>query len=217
MSLPYRPDSFLLKLSILWVHLTNIVQAPPSLGLSILYGARYQLTGQYQATDDSWSPLGLTLTWCWVVPRHSMEWFYLFPYKRLRRSTSEISKLNVLGYYRNLDSLRYGTSTAFLVVLWAARLSRFPRSDRLHSQAPLLFWRAMAGCIAIGLHTAAEPLVSFLVLHEPMYMQLHCVLKKGFCWRGNNDFFPYKHLWRVIRSISQGTEVMIVTEYVCTV
>ncbi len=31
MSLPYRPESFLLKLAILWVHLTNIFQAPSSL------------------------------------------------------------------------------------------------------------------------------------------------------------------------------------------
>ncbi len=37
--------------------------------------------------------------------QHSTAWLYLFPYKHLRRSTSEISKGNVLGYYRNLDSL----------------------------------------------------------------------------------------------------------------
>ncbi len=64
-------------------------------------------------------------SWCWVVPRHSTAWLYLFPNKRLRCSTSEISKGNILGYYRNLGSLRYGMSNAFLAVLWAALLSRF--------------------------------------------------------------------------------------------
>ncbi len=57
MSLPYRPESFLLKLAILWVHLTNIVQAPPSLGLSILYGCQVStLRDDTQATDDPMSP-----------------------------------------------------------------------------------------------------------------------------------------------------------------
>ncbi len=53
------------------------------------------------------------------------------------------------------------------------------RSSRLYSQTPRPFWRAMAGCIAIGSRAVAEPLVSFLVLHEPMDVQLHCVIKKG--------------------------------------
>ncbi len=33
-----------------------------------------------------------------------------------RRSTSGVSIGNVLGYYRNLGSLRYGTSTAYFAV-----------------------------------------------------------------------------------------------------
>ncbi len=61
-------------------------------------------------------------------------------------------------------------------------------SGRLYSQTPLLFWRAMAGCIAIGSRSAAEPLVRFLVLHEPMDVQLHCVIKKVFSWRGKKEF-----------------------------
>ncbi len=64
-------------------------------------------------------------SWCWGVPRHSMAWLFLFPYKHLRRSTSEISKGSVLSYYRNLGSLEYETSTAFPDALWAALLSRF--------------------------------------------------------------------------------------------
>ncbi len=61
----------------------------------------------------------------------------------------EISKENVLVYYRNLGSLRYGTSPAFLDVLWAARLSRFIWRNlrRGGEEMPLLSWRAMAGCI----------------------------------------------------------------------
>ncbi len=39
---------------------------------------------------------------------------------------------------------------------------------RLYSQTPIIFWWAMAACIAICLCAAAEPLVRFLVLHEPM-------------------------------------------------
>ncbi len=68
-------------------------------------------------------------SWFWVVPCHSTAWLYLFPYSVSRRSTSEISKGNLLGYYRNLGSLRYGMSTAFLAVLWAARLSCFLRRN----------------------------------------------------------------------------------------
>ncbi len=74
------------------------------------------------------------------------------------------------------------------------------RSGRLYSQTPHPFWRAMAGCIAIGSRAVAEPLVSFLVLHEPMDVQLHCVITKGVVF-----FFG-----RSNRSISQGTEVTIV-------
>ncbi len=48
----------------------------------------------------------------------------------------------------------------------------------LYSQTPLPFRRAMVGSIAIGSHAAAEPLVCFLVLHEPMDVQFHCVIIK---------------------------------------
>ncbi len=96
-SLPYRSESFLLKLAILWVHLTNIVQAPPSLGLSILYGRQVStLRDDTQATDDpmaqpvlgvfSWLPWVLLTceSWFWVIPHHSTAWLYLFPYSAVR-------------------------------------------------------------------------------------------------------------------------------------
>ncbi len=64
---------------------------------------------------------------------------------------------NLDHHYRNLGSLRYGTSTAFLAVLWAALLSRFFEE----------IWDAVG-----------EALVSFLVLQEPMDVQFHCVIIK---------------------------------------
>ncbi len=111
-----------------------------------------------------------------------------FPYASLsRRSTSGVSTGNVLGYCRNLGSLRYGTSTAYLPCQVAARLSRrFSRSnlrilwrnDRLYSQMPRPFWRDLAGIIAIGsCSSAADPLVRFLPLHEPIVVQFHCVIE----------------------------------------
>ncbi len=108
----------------------------------------------------------------------------------------EISKENVLVYYRNLGSLRYGTSPAFLHVLWAARLSRFLWRNlrRGGEEMPFLSWRAMAGCIAIGSRTAAEPFVCFLVLHEPMDVQLHCVIKKRLQLKRKKLVFPKQRL-----------------------
>ncbi len=78
------------------------------------------------------------------------------------------------------------------------------QSGHLYSQTPHLFWRAMEGCIAIGLCAAAESLVCVLVLHEPMDVQLHCVIKKGFRWRGKNSFSPYKRLRHSTSEISKG-------------
>ncbi len=82
--------------------------------------ARYHLRGNTQSTDDpqgspcAWcillTPLGLIPheSWFWVVPRHSTAWLDWFPYSvETRRNTSDISKGNVLGYYRNLGSLKY--------------------------------------------------------------------------------------------------------------
>ncbi len=86
------------------------------------------------------------------------------------------------------------------------------RIGRLYSkEAPPI----LAVCIAIAsLNAAAEPLVCFQALHEPMDGQLHCVIKKGFSWRGRKEFFPYRIFEAVLIPIYQGTEVTIVTEYV---
>ncbi len=64
------------------------------------------------------------------------------------------------------------------------------RRGRLYSQTPLPFWPAMAGRIAIGSRAAAEPLVRFLVLHEPMDMQFHCLIIKRLQLKRKKNVFP---------------------------
>ncbi len=81
----------------------------------------------------------------------------------------------------------------------AARLSRrFSRSnlrilwrnDRLYSQIPRPFWRDLAGIVAIGsCSSAADPLVRFLPLHEPIVVQFHCVIETDFS-SGEKRLFP---------------------------
>ncbi len=81
----------------------------------------------------------------------------------------------------------------------AARLSRrFSRSnlrilwrnDRLYSQIPCPFWRDLAGIVAIGsCSSAADPLVRFLPLHEPIVVQFHCVIEIDFS-SGEKRLFP---------------------------
>ncbi len=125
-------------------------------------------------------------------------------------STSEISKANVLVYYRNLDSLRYGNEYCVPGRAMSCTPQSLPSKKsemqqwigRLYSkEAPPI----LAGCIAIAsLNAAAEPLVCFQALHEPMDGQLHCVIKKGFSWRGRKEFFPYLHFWSSTRSHISG-------------
>ncbi len=38
-----------------------------------------------------------------------------------------------------------------------------------------------------------------------MDVQFHCVIKKGFGWRGKKEFFPYRVFNAVLVPISQGT------------
>ncbi len=81
----------------------------------------------------------------------------------------------------------------------AARLSRrFSRSnlrilwrnDRLYSQMPCPIWWDLAGIVAIGsCSSAADPLVCFLPLHEPIVVQFHCVIEIDFS-SGEKRLFP---------------------------
>ncbi|ROL48355.1 hypothetical protein DPX16_20708 [Anabarilius grahami] len=49
------------------------------------------------------------------------------------------------------------------------------------SQTPRPFWRALARCIGIGSRCSAAPsLVQKVFQFEPMAVQLHCVIEKGF-------------------------------------
>ncbi len=49
-------------------------------------------------------------------------------------------------------------------------------------------------------------LVHLFVLHEPMDVQLHCVIKKVFSWRGCFFFFSYKRLQCSTSEISKGNQ-----------
>ncbi len=69
----------------------------------------------------------------------------------------------------------------------------------------------MAVCIArcpspfgIGLRATAEPLFVFLILHDPMDMQFHCVLIKMLQLKRKKMFFPYKCLRSSTSEISKG-------------
>ncbi len=123
-----------------------------------------------------------------------------FPYASLsRRSTSGVSTGNVLGYCRNLGSWDTERVLRTLPCQVAARLSRrFSRSnlrilwrnDRLYSQMPCPFGGDLAGIVAIGLcSSAADPLVRFLPLHEPIVVQFHCVIEWDFS-SGEKRLFP---------------------------
>ncbi len=132
---------------------------------------RYHLRDDTQATDDpqespcAWcillTPLGLIPceSWFRVVLHHSTAWLDWFPYSvDTRRSTSEILKGNILGYYRNLGSLRYGNEYCIpgRAMSCTPRLLPSDKSEMrwqsswLYSQTPLPCWQTMAGFIAIG-------------------------------------------------------------------
>ncbi len=203
----HRLESFLLKLAILWVHLTNIVQAPPSLSLSILYGRQvstYGTTPRPQMTlwlslclvnslDLPWVLLPRE-SWCWVIPHHSTVWLYLLPYfdavrVKYRKGMYSVTIITSVPWHmeRVLRSWPCYELHSSVTFFW-----RNLRCDdeALYSQTPLPFWWAMAGCIARGSRAAAESLVCFLVLHEPMDVQFHCVIIKRLQLKRKKIFFP---------------------------
>ncbi len=92
-------------------------------------------------------------SWFWVVPPHSMVWLYWFPYRVFDAVRVKYRKGNVLGYYRNLGSLRYGNE--YCVPGRAMSCT----SQSLPSKKSEMRRRSNA-CIAIGsLNAAAETLV----------------------------------------------------------
>ncbi len=165
----------------------------------------------------SWLPWVLLPheSWCWVIPRHSTTWLYLFPYKRLRPSTSKISKGNVLSYYRNLCSLRYGTSTAFPISHF------FQRNLRCGGEGAVYIARRpsiLAGYGGPHSHRLVRRRWAIGSFFSPARTNGHAVslpdYKKASVEKEKKKFFPYKRLRPSTRSISQGTEVTIVTEYI---
>ncbi len=99
---------------------------------------------------------------------------------KTRRTTSEISKGNVLGNYSNLGSLRYGNEYCIpgRAMSCTPRLLPSKKSEMrwqsswLYSQMPLPFWRAMAGCLAIGSRTTAVHWFIF----NPTWTNRHAVI-----------------------------------------
>ncbi len=119
-------------------------------------------------------------SWCWVIPRHSTAWLYFDAVRVNYRK----------GMYRNLGSVRYETSTAFLAVLWAALSRFFKRNLKCGSAAAYIARRSSHFC-GSGLHRhTAEPLICFLVLHKPMDVQFHCMIIKRLQLKRKNLFFP---------------------------
>ncbi len=168
----------LTNLAILWVHLTNIVQASPSLGLFILYGRQVSTYGMTPRPQ-----MALWLSLCLV---YSVDSPGSYPHVSLGfESFHLITRPNTCSHTSLFDAIQV-----------KYRLIDYIVSHRLARR-----------------HRAIGSIGSFLVLHEPMDVQLYCVIKKGFSWRGKKYFFPYKHLQRSTLSISQGTDVTIVTEY----
>ncbi len=86
------------------------------------------------------------------------------------------------------NSFQYAVSCTPQSLL--SKKSEMQWRSRLYSQTPRPFWWAMAGCIAIGSHAIAKPLVRFLVLHEPMDVQFHCVLIKRLQLKRKKNVFP---------------------------
>ncbi len=146
----------------------------------------------------SWLPWVLFTreSWCSVVPRHSMAWLYLFPFKREHTRLLSYPRFPEIGNEYCIPGRAMSCTPQSLL---SKKSEMRWRSGHLYSQTPLPFWWAMVyfgyfGCIAIGSRAAAEPLVHFLVLHETMHVQFHCVIIKRLWLKRKKYFFPYKCL-----------------------
>ncbi len=104
--------------------------------------------------------------------------------QRLRCSTSEISKGNILGYYRNLGSLRYGNEYCV------------PGCFELHA--------SVASFEEIGYAVPCHWFV-FIAQHEPMDVQLQCVIEKSLQLKRKKGVF----LRRSTRSHISGNRGML--------
>ncbi len=120
-----------------------------------------------------------------------------------RHSTSGISKGNVLGYYCNLGSLRYGNDycipgcamSCTPQSLHSKKSEMRRRSGRLYSQMLRPFWRALAGYIAIGLLIAAAvPLVRFFSTARTNGRAVSLRDCKRLQLKRKKEFFPYSVL-----------------------
>ncbi len=110
------------------------------------------------------TPLGLTPMWVlfWVIPRHSTAGLYLWvKYWKGKYSVTIVTSvpLDMEWVLRSWPCYELHALVASFEEIWESE-------SCLYSQTPLLFWQAMAGCIAIGSRAAAKLLVHILVLHK---------------------------------------------------
>ncbi len=170
-----RPESFLLKLAILWVPLTNIVQALPS---HMIWTPGNNLRDDTRAMDDpdssacAWcillTPLGCTPTWVLVLSCSPLQAWR--DCTGSHTASLDAVRVKYILYFCNLVSLIYGKDYCVPGHAMSCTLQSLPskksemrwQSSRLYSQRAPPFWRAMAGCLAIRpLNATTEPLVRF--------------------------------------------------------
>ncbi len=130
-------------------------------------------------SPGSYSHVSLGFELFHVIARHDCTGSI----QRLRSSTSEISKGNVLGYYRNLGSLRNGNEYCI------------PGCFELH--ASVAFFEEIG--YAVPCHWFI-----FIAQHEPMDVQLHCVIEKRLQLKRKKWVFLIQRLRRSTRSHISG-------------
>ncbi len=122
-------------------------------------------------------------------PRHGRG-LAVCPLQRFVRRLAGPLRPHLLGFitwtyrpYRPESSL---LRWACIHTLWEQSCQRFLDRNALR----LPFWRDLAGIVAIGsCSSAADPLVRFLPLHEPIVVQFHCVIEIDFS-SGEKRLFP---------------------------
>ncbi|KAL0201208.1 hypothetical protein M9458_004395, partial [Cirrhinus mrigala] len=164
-----------------------IMLAYSSLGLQCPVGVRAHST-RGMASSLAWSSGVSIAEICaaasWASPSTFTRFYNLdFPALQARAASflydgtacmeRVVSKGNVLGYCRNLGSLRYGNEYCVTGRAIRSNLRILWRNGRLYSRTAPPVLAGFGG-------TAAETLVCLVSLHNPMSVQFHCVIKKGF-------------------------------------
>ncbi len=87
------------------------------------------------------------------------------------------------------------------------KISELRQSSWLYSQTPLLFWRAMAVCIAIGLRTTNVHWLIFLSYTNQTTCSYNCVIEIGFSWKEKKFFSHTASKFNAVRvKYRKGTD-----------